>query len=133
MTKQFYITQIEKIYQFSLNNIMYPRIVWMFDIDETLVKHNKNQQTLINPKIKNWIIQLTETRPNDSICFLTARYLPSNPEVEERELLSLLGLNNYPVNQLTLNSNVPLFTYTNGFLKGQAARRLVNQFKKEDN
>lgn len=131
-----HIYKVEKPTQIDLRKLGQRRIVWIFDIDETLVTHDVgDKQEPIDPELPIWISEILINRPEDAICFLTARLDPTKifpyNKKPERDLLRQLGItDNNTIEQLTLNQHVPLFTYTSGNLKGQDCLNIVNNYVK---
>jgi hypothetical protein len=138
------IYEVEKPTNIDLKKLERKRIVWIFDIDETLVTHDGegDRQEAIDPQLPTWINSILTERPEDAICFLTARLDPTKifpyNKKPEKDLLKQLGIINtqnqvdvsQTCEQLTLNNHVPLFTYTSGDFKGNACLKIINHYKK---
>lgn len=137
------IYELEKPTNIDLEKLERKRIVWIFDIDETLVTHNEgDRQEAIDPELPRWINNILTQRTEDAICFLTARLDPIKmfpyDKKPEKDLLKQLGIINaqnqayvsQTCEQLTLNNHVPLFTYTSGDFKGNACLNIINHYKK---
>jgi len=136
------IYEVEKPTNIELQKLNKHRIVWIFDIDETLVCHEDHdsngggdRQEPIDPNLPHWINTILVSRPEDAICFLTARLDPTKVfpynKKPERDLLNQLGIfSTISIEQLTLNNHVPLFTYTSGNFKGEACLNIINHYRK---
>lgn len=120
----------------DLDRLPPERIAWIYDIDETLLRHDRGREPqLMVEGLADWFNHLLQFRHEDAVCFLTARVDPATTypydRKPEKELLHKLGLTNVKnTEQLTLNNNVPLFTYTAGHLKGRAFYNIVSQYQK---
>jgi len=130
------IYEVHNPTEIDLEQLGSTRIVWIFDIDETLVRHDKGEeQEPIAEGLADWVNELLTTRHEDAICFLTARMDPTTSypydRKPEKELLRKLGIADTKITgQLTLNNNVSLFNYTAGNLKGVPFFDIVSAYQK---